>query len=332
MATNKAIIAAWEEWALGRHEASTVKKYRGGLLLFSAESDRLLTEITRQEVEDWCERGSPKAAGKNSRLKPIKLLARYLYDRRQAECAPDIGDVLDIPAYREHRQVPRAPRMSDLDVILEAACPTLDTEHDIDVLRRGLDRGERVSARRRLIVAMIFLLGLRRAEVAVLRWEDLDLQGRWATLRRRHAPESRPGHIVWEPGVKGRRERTVPIPEKLVSEIFRYRDRVFRGVVTPTDPVFPSAVRPGRPISGRTVYSDYSVACAEAGVAAVNPHGGRHAYGRFMASQGVPVTQTRDSMGHGSLSTTQLYSDQIADDRQRSVDRAFHTTGGGDSE
>lgn len=164
------------------------------------------------------------------------------------------------------------------------------------------------------VVASLAASGGRRSEVAGLRMVDLDRGAGGAQLR-----------ITG----KGGKQRWVPVGAELVAALDEYqRTRVGR---------FPPKTRTGTPpddapllvndgggwLTGRQVYWLVQQCYRAAGIAGQVPAGAlvhalRHTYATTLAEQGAAATDLQALLGHGSLSTSQLYV-SVTDQRLRSV-------------
>ena len=118
----------------------------------------------------------------------------------------------------------------------------------------------------------------------------------------------RPTHIDAERMVlrveqgKGRKDRYVMLPQRLLPELRahwrRYRPQTY---------LF-EGMRPGRPVSQRSVSEALAFARKQAGISKhVTMHSLRHAFGTHLLEAGVNVRVIQALLGHRSLVTTQIY-------------------------
>jgi integrase/recombinase XerD len=174
-----------------------------------------------------------------------------------------------------HLRVPRVP--SDLtDRIL--------TEDDTKRLLAGAELTERV------MLTLLYLAGLRAAELCRLTW----------------------GAVVEVPGGaklsvmgKGQKPRTVLIPDGIFGDLMAMR---------PDDapdeaPVFTSISDTSRPMGPRHLLRIVKRAAAAAGLSdKVSSHWLRHCHASHALDAGAPITLVRDSLGHSSISVTNRYA------------------------
>ncbi|MEZ4388721.1 MAG: tyrosine-type recombinase/integrase [Candidatus Krumholzibacteriia bacterium] len=174
-----------------------------------------------------------------------------------------------------------------------------------ELLERLLDLPDpsRPPGRRdRALLEMIYGLGLRLAEVVALDLGDVDLvDGRVRVLG------------------KGRKERLLPLcgcADEALREYLQARldagsfydlqdGRPGRHLAG--RPVFEG--RPGRRIARRTVQQRVTHYARElAGLTGVSPHTLRHSFATHLLDGGAGVRVVQELLGHGHLSTTQIYT------------------------
>lgn len=160
---------------------------------------------------------------------------------------------------------------------------------DAKALLASCDRRGALGRRDYAVIVTLLRLGLRRAEVAGLRLDDID----W-----------RAGEVVVRG--KGSREDRLPLPADVGEAIAGY----LRRGRPPTDyrEVFLQARAPYEPMAAGTVASTVRRACQRAGVAEVGSHRLRHTMACDMVAAGVPLTQVAQVLRHRSLQTTAVYA------------------------
>jgi integrase/recombinase XerD len=142
-------------------------------------------------------------------------------------------------------------------------------------------------------------LGLRASEACSLRWRDL--------LRRK-------GQWVVSIQGKGRKTRTVLVPEEGVKYMLLYRKDRF-GVEADADlpeqfldqPLFGHSYDPRLPIKRHALNAWLSSLYRKAGLRKMSPHDLRHTCLTHLCELRVPLEEIQAVAGHESLSTTSLY-------------------------
>jgi len=175
------------------------------------------------------------------------------------------------------------------------------------------------AVRNRLIVALLFGTGLRRAEAASLRTGDIDLSRK--TI-----------NIIG----KGNKQRMIPLPDSLCQEIEDYlllRDEFISEVCSSgalarsggqsgEEKVFlPDAGgRPGTDAffltdSGNPVYLEFLnrvVKSELSGIEGISgrktPHTLRHSYATALLNNGADLNSIKEVLGHSSLAATEVYT------------------------
>lgn len=153
----------------------------------------------------------------------------------------------------------------------------------------------RMHHRTRVMVMLAALTGLRVGEIAKVRGEDIDLEGR----------------KIYVVG-KGKKRAWVPLHPMLVQ-------------VAATMPVrgwwFPgNNRRPGEHIHGKSVSDIIGQAMRRAGVVGT-PHSLRHWYASTLLNDGADLRTVQELLRHTSVQTTQVYT-RVPDERRiLAVDR-----------
>jgi integrase len=152
---------------------------------------------------------------------------------------------------------------------------------EADAMLSALPTGDRP------LWATAFYAGLRRGELAALRWDDVDLAGGvlhvrrgWDEVEGEIAPKSHKGI------------RDVPIPLVLRDYLVEHRMMSNEG----ESAVFPRRIRS---------YTRAAAKCwREAGLARLTLHETRHTYASLMIASGVNVKALSTYMGHANIAIT----------------------------
>lgn len=164
---------------------------------------------------------------------------------------------------------------------VERRLPTILAQDEVKRLLTSIDH-----ARDRVIVTVAYACGLRVAELASLRVDDIDGARK---LLHVHAG-------------KGRKDRLVPLSPSLL-ELLRNYYRVMR----PKPWLFPGA-NPDSHVDTRTVQRVVRDAALAAGLKKhVTPHMLRHTFATHLLEAGVPLSTVQTLLGHSSIATTLRY-------------------------
>ena len=283
------------------YSASTVTVRRRYLRLFIAwlaERDvRDAVQVRRPMVERYqrwlfAQRradGHPLAVGYQiQRVKAVEMLFRWAVRRHLLGANP--ASDLDYP-----RPIKTLP-----DVLSVAEAEAVLTQPDTSTP---------LGLRDRAVMEILYSTGMRRAECARLRLEDID--------RRRGVVRIRQG--------KGHKDRIVPIGDRALVWLARYLDDA-RPALMGRD--LPAAVlflsRTGRPITGDQLGHAVRIHLAAAGCAQRGScHLFRHTMATALHDNGCDVRLIQEILGHARLDTTALYT-HVGVAHLKAAHAAFH--------
>jgi integrase len=165
--------------------------------------------------------------------------------------------------------------------------------------RRAESEGTLRAAQDEVIAYLLALAGLRRSEVAGLRWDSIQID------------EGRPVLLVEG---KGGKVRTVAIPAPLMRALDRCKARLLDaggsidGALLHRIDRHHNLSKLALKDSGVESSLDRSLELAGAGVEGVNPHDLRRTFARAARQAGVSLDELREALGHASIITTDRYS------------------------
>jgi integrase len=301
-ATRRSLQASGRPTAVVGVEPNTLDEFAAAY--FAAKAPVLAPDTIRNRDEDYCSRIAP-ALGR-------LLLSEITRERVEVWLA---GLVQHAPSRRMVVQT-----VATLRVILGAAVeweriatnpavrltmPSADTEREQAVERvLNADQLQRLfaaagSLRTETMLRAAGEAGLRRGEVAGLKWPDVDLSWRRLSIRRsivqERATAGSPMRKI-EKTTKGRRARRVAITGALAARLADwYSEAVIAGGATADGYVWPG--RGQGPMHDRSLARALERASARAGLLAeqrgrpvpmVTPHGLRHTCASIMLCAGVP--------------------------------------------
>lgn len=163
--------------------------------------------------------------------------------------------------------------------------------------------------------------GLRRGELAGLRWEDVDLAAGCLRIRNQRQRIKGVGVIDCAPKSAASR-RDIPIPDGLrpllAATMAAQRSVAASGGVLPRYVV---SYMDNRPIDPHQLNAALSEAIKTAGVRPINLHGLRHSMASCAVSCGVSIKVLQTILGHAHYSTTaDIYSHVLAADQRAAID------------
>ena len=136
-------------------------------------------------------------------------------------------------------------------------------------------------------------LGLRRSELAGLKWLDIDFENRLAHIRRQHIPRE---GIVED--LKNHRERIVAIPAFVIPALKAHKLRSKSEFVIDVD------CQHWRSGHQAAVLREF---CREIGIKEVTHHRLRATHITLALVDGIPLGIVKENVGHSKLSTTDEY-------------------------
>jgi integrase len=158
------------------------------------------------------------------------------------------------------------------------------------------------------------LSGLRRGEIAGLRWSDVDFDAKTLTVMNNRVDA---GGAVCETDPKtATSRRTLPLPDRLVTvlksaKIRQTRERLALGYGHWNYVVCNEI---GEPYSPQVLSRGWHKACKRAGVREIKLHAARHTCATLMHLSGVPLVTIAAWIGHSDATLTmRLYAHSQAD-------------------
>jgi len=251
----------------------TVTNYVRPLRIFLAEhAGRALHELVAADVSRFMTRQTTRLSARG--LERAATSLRSFLGFALAE------GLIDAPLANA---VPSAARWSIVGL------PRALTPAQVVVLLASCDRATSTGRRDYAILVVLVRLGLRAAEVAALRLDDID----W-----------RAGEIVVRG--KGRTEERLPLPVDVGAAVAAYlQDGRPR---RPEREVFLRASAPRRGLAPEGVSEVVRSASERAGLGSFGAHRLRHTAGTLMLREGASLTEVAQVLRHRRVATTSIYA------------------------
>jgi integrase len=294
--TKITLAEACEDWLAAKHglKPSTLHGHRVNLAAAMAELGEIeVQKLTKRNIDDLVTTlragGLPSPTGKvrkpwsaRSINYMLGLLSAVLKDQmRQGQVVRNVAELVD--------RIPADPKPPDTFTPTE--------------LQKVLDH---IEADRYAIAWQLALTGLRRGEVAGLRWKDIDLDARTLQIS---STRLRFGKNVVEDTPKSRAgRRTLPIPDHLAATLRSARaiqaaDRLALGEEYEASG-FVVVNELGEALSPHALTSRWARMLKAAGVRHIRLHDARHTCGTLMHLQDVPIAVISAWLGHSSKAFT----------------------------
>ena len=266
-----------ERWLLlqqGSKKPSTLKNYEARLhaYVLPIYGELHPSEITRENLITWLARLH------KAKLQPNSIRCAWSVFHSLCEELVESGKLDSNPLNTVKKQVPKRP------------APKGEPIED-DKLPEVLERIEKVAPHLKVGYLLQLLTGMRIAEVAALRWEDVDLASKVVRVRRNLSANSETS-----PKTKLSR-RSLELSDDLVSELRAHGTRFGRG-----EYVLES--REGGHYTTGHFIKVWSNACKYVG-ARRGTHALRHWYSHTMKKEGVDTHVLSRLLGHSNVRTTE---------------------------
>jgi integrase len=171
----------------------------------------------------------------------------------------------------------------------------------VRVVQKKADGGSIVGKRDLAMLLFYLLTGMRRREVAQLRWGDVRIND----------------IITLTGGVKGGdyivREVAEPTVRDALVDYLTASGRLDRmKAESPLWTRHDRAGNPGDPLTSHAFVKNLKRYAQQAGIGDIHLHQTRHTYARIVAEETGSITETQDALGHKNLATTRVYVQRVA--------------------
>jgi integrase/recombinase XerC len=238
----------------------------------------------RAFLSDLLRRNRRSSVGR--KLSATKMFFRFLLRRNLIAGDPSAA----IATPKKEQQLPVHLTVDDMFRLLDS--PPNDTP-------AGL--------RDRAILEVVYSCGVRVSELVGLDWDDIDARLELVRVRG-----------------KGGKERLVPIGQKALAAVARYREHIAE--LCPRRLRDERAVflnRHGARLTTRSVARLVDQYVLASGIATkASPHALRHSFATHLLSAGADLRAIQELLGHASLSTTQKYTHVDLDQLMSVYDKA----------
>jgi len=191
-----------------------------------------------------------------------------------------------------HGYVTNNPAIRIRSPKLAKKLPTVLSEKEVFDVLDNITPYDFITSRNKSIIELLYGTGIRLGELVRLNCIDLDKRN----------------YLIRVFG-KGKKERMVPVGEKIIKSIdeyFKYRKIDF-GMPHFDSPLFIS--KRGRRLSRQMIQVIVKKYLEEVSEKEhLSPHVLRHTFATHMLDRGADINSVRELLGHSKLSTTQIYT------------------------
>ena len=275
----------------------SVAAYRSDLEQFT-ESQRKrkrgLRDARRQDVREFLNALLSNGVDGRSvarKLSALRHFYKYLLLDRYIAADP----TLNIDSPRQWKVLPKSLAADEVESVLQGPPRAKD-----DRITLAL------AARDRAMLEVFYAGALRVSEVVNLKLEDLKLELGYVLVRG-----------------KGDKERIVPLGRAAHDVLQSYLRDARPVLASQKQSPFLFIARNGRPITRQRVWQMVNAASARRGGRHASPHMLRHSAATHMVENGADLRTVQTILGHGDISTTQVYT-HLALDRLNKVHKQHH--------
>ena len=231
---------------------------------FTISSDQI-----RMWIVQLMEKGQ-KSSTVNRKLSTIKSFYKFLQKKESMEMNP----ALYIQGPKIETKLPSFVRHSDMLKVLYSDSFSDDFE----------------GHRNRFLIELLYLTGMRREEIVMLKNTDVDLS---SNLLHVHG--------------KGNKDRLIPISEKTNQLFINYT--CIRNDKVENRAPYLFVRKNGKRLYSEMVYSIVNKHLSDVKTLSVkSPHVLRHSFATAMLNNGAEINAIKNLLGHASLSSTQIYT------------------------
>ncbi|MXV39236.1 tyrosine-type recombinase/integrase [Flavobacteriaceae bacterium Ap0902] len=253
----------------------TISAYKKDLEQFSAFIDfKDLNEVTKSDVRSYMAALLAldlEEVSINRKLSSLKSFYKFLFELEEISKIPTAG----IRNLKSPRKIIIPFSEWEMQKLLETEIFALNDWEGV---------------RNRLIVELLYITGMRRAELVGLLWKDIDFANYQLKVKG-----------------KGSKDRIIPITKE-VSDLFNHYKKLLKEEFEDIqDEVFVTA-------KNKNIYPKLVYKIVKSYLSLVSektkksPHMLRHSFATHMLNNGAEINAIKEILGHSSLSATQIYT------------------------
>ncbi len=309
------IVGEYERYlsAERRYSPATVKAYMNDVESFLASIDSAGEEfdpqmVSRDDVAEWVMRltdAGRKPSSVNRAVSAVRSLFRWLQERGYTDHNP----TLQVTSQRLPVRPPTFVRRDLAEELVQELSEVITafTPRPVAIDRKELRNWESTyrDARNATLVLLFYATGLRLAEMEQLKMEDMGND--YADLR-----------VVG----KGHKVRIVPLIESIQKKISLYCEK-WRPEICISHQKALFLTEKGEAMSRwqmervvKQVLADHNIQ------GKISPHVLRHTFATHLLGSGADMRDIQELMGHATLTTTQVYTHNTAEELKKAYNKA----------
>ncbi len=170
--------------------------------------------------------------------------------------------------------------------------PKVLNAKQVDALLAQPDQEAKEGLRDAAMLELLYSTGMRVSELVNVKSADLNMTG---------------GYLMTMG--KGAKERIIPLGERALDMVKRYREKARPLYVKKTDPEALFLTRLGKPMTRQMFWQLVKKYAAKAGIPTrISPHVLRHSFATHLLEHGADLRAVQMMLGHSSMTTTQIYT------------------------
>lgn len=244
--------------------------------------DVMLDNLDAGDLEPYVWQHDISAASRCKRYRHLRVFVNWALKNEYIKRNP----IRDLKKPKQEKKEPAFLSPEDLDKLLQETEKHGQTVED--VAGRSPDVQWLIDT-----IKIAVCTGLRRGELVNLRWEDIDFEAGFLTVRNRAEFRSKSGH-----------ERRVPLAGDALKVLRRRHSELNPGG---SDPVIVD--RDGEPVKPDRITKRFKAMVQKAELDdRLHFHSLRHTCASWLSMKGVPLRTIQAIMGHSEISVTERYS------------------------
>lgn len=170
--------------------------------------------------------------------------------------------------------------------------PKVLNSKQVDVLLEQPNQNAKEGLRDAAMLELLYSTGMRVSELVNVKSANLNMTG---------------GYIMTMG--KGSKERVIPLGERALEVVRRYREKGRPLYVKKTNPEALFLTRLGKPMTRQMFWRIIKKYAAAAGISTrISPHVLRHSFATHLLEHGADLRAVQMMLGHSSMTTTQIYT------------------------
>jgi integrase len=294
-------LADWLLWAKSSLRPNTLHQYRGNISnhIRPAIGEIRLFDLKPVHLERLYAQRAKSGVG----ARTIQISHTVL--NKALKRAMRLGFITSNPA--EYAQKPKYRR----------AKMTVLNDHQVRSLLIA-SKGIRIEP----LVYLAATSGMRQGELLGLKWGDIHWEQESIRIQRQLQRIKGNGGLKLTSPKTRRSNRTINIGEAIVGKLSEHRESQWvldEATAKAESLVFPNSK--GNPLEPRRVYTEFKNLLAQTGLPDIRFHELRHTAASLMLSNGTPIVEVSNQLGHSKVSTTlDIYGHLIPGLKSQAVD------------